>query len=136
VRRVACLLAPVVLALPSPAAASDRTLREDVRRLAAATQKVDVQSVDSVLRFRDTARFLRDRVAADRATTSRGRLGQAAALRSAGAYVRWSEALVVVIESTAPGGSAADYARAKDQLRRYGGSAQQSLAEARRLLRI
>ena len=134
-RRLACLLAPFLLALPSTAAASDRTLRFEVRQLSAATQKVDVQSVDSVLRFRNTARLLRNRVEADRATTSRGRLGRTSALRAAGAYVRWSEALVVVIESTAPGGSANDYARAKDQVRRYEGIAQQSLAEARRLLR-
>jgi hypothetical protein len=132
--RAACLLAGLALALPLPAAASDRSLRLDVRQLGTATGKIDVQSVDSVLRFRETARSIRDRVGADHGTTARGRLGRTAVLRAAGAYVRWSDALVVVIESAAPGGSANDYARAKDQVRRYGGIAQQSLAEARRLL--
>jgi hypothetical protein len=134
VRRAACLLAPALLALPSPAAASDVSLRADARRLSAATRTVDVQSVDSVLRFRGTARSVRDRADADRGTTARGRLGRTYVVRAAGAYVRWSDALVIVLESSAPGGSASDYARAKDQVRRYGGIAQQSLAAARRLL--
>jgi hypothetical protein len=132
--RGAWLLAPLVLALPAPAAASDRTLRADVRQLAAATREINVQGVDSVLRFRATARTIRDRAGADRGTTASGRLGRSALVRAAGAYVRWSDALVVVIETSAPGGSANDLARAKDQLRRYGAVAQQSLAEARRLL--
>ena len=134
--RLACLLAPLLLALPHPAAASDGTLRGDVRRLSSATRLIDVQSVDSVLRFRDTARAIRDRAGEDRGTTARGRVGRTYVLRAAGAFVRWSDALVVLIESSAPGGSANDSARAKDQVRRYGGIAQQSLAEARRLLHV
>ena len=132
--RAACLLAPLVLALPLPAAASDRTLRADARQLSAATHKIDVEGVDSVLRFRETARAIRDRADADRGTTANGRLGRTALVRAAGAYVRFSDALVIVIESAAPGGSANDLARAKDQFRRFGAVAQQSLAEAKRLL--
>jgi hypothetical protein len=133
--RLACLIAPVLLALPLPAAASDRTLRGDVRQLSSATRRIDVQSVDSVPHFRDTARAIRDRAGGDRGTTAHGRLGRTHVLRAAGAYVRWSDALVVVIESSAPGGSANDYARAKDQVRRYGGIAEDALLVARHLLR-
>ena len=140
VRRIAALLVLTALAAPAtlaaPAAqASDRTLRADVKRLVAATKHVDVQSADSLVRFRETARSVRDGVIADRASSPRGKRGQNYALRAAGAYVRWSDALIVVLESLAPGGSANDTARAKDQVRRFGGQAQQCLAEARRLLR-
>jgi hypothetical protein len=132
--RIVFVLLLVLIAAPS-ALASDRTLRADVKQLVAATKKVDVQSVDSAIRFRETARSIRDHVIASRGTTPRGKSARIYAFRAAGAYVRWCDALIVVLESGAPGGSANDSARAKDQVRRFGASAQQSLAEARRLLR-
>jgi hypothetical protein len=135
-RRIALLVSLTCAAVTVPAApASDASLRADVQHLVAASRKVDVQSVDSAIRFRTAARSIRDHVIGSRGTTSRGRRARFYAYQAAGAYVRWSDALIVVLESTAPGGSANDNARAKDQVRRYGAAAQQSLAEARRLLR-
>jgi hypothetical protein len=133
-RRIVLVLVLAAVAAPS-AQASDGTLRADVQHLVAATRKVDVQSVDSAIRFREAARSIRDHVIASRATTARGKRGRVYAFRAAGAYVRWSDALIVVLESVAPGGNANDNARAKDQVRRFGAAAQQSLDEARRLLR-
>jgi hypothetical protein len=134
VRRIALGLLLAALAAPA-AQASDTTLRADVQHLVAASRKVDVQSVDSAIRFREAARSIRDHLIASRGTTARGKRARVYAYRAAGAYVRWSDALIVVLESAAPGGSANDNARAKDQVRRFGATAQQSLAEARRLLR-